>query len=104
MELQLIPEQTALEVSWQPPADAPCNILGYNISHRLDNHLACEETSGEMGEETGMTVTTVAFSNTHARISELSPFSKYIVSVIALTSAGAGEAVELSQSTQQDGM
>ncbi|XP_071799332.1 tyrosine-protein phosphatase Lar-like isoform X2 [Asterias amurensis] len=95
MNLQLTPGKRAVEVSWQPPSITSCEILRYNINYRLVKHLACEETT----EENSMTVNSL---DNNTRLTNLSPYSEYVVSVVALTSAGAGEAVEESVSTQQD--
>ena len=97
ISLKLTPKKRAVEVSWQPPSITPCEILGYNINYRLVKHLACKETT----EENSMTVNS---SDNNARLTNLSPYSEYVVSVVALTSAGAGEAVEGSVSTAQDRM
>ena len=85
--LEISPRTDALLITWLPPLDTPCPIVGYNLTFARTKLLACGE------EGLGVTAETVITTpSTNHTLTRPSPYSVYWVSVRALTSATtAGE-------------
>ncbi|XP_022101630.1 receptor-type tyrosine-protein phosphatase F-like isoform X2 [Acanthaster planci] len=82
-DVQIYYTRRSLQLDWQPPTGTQCDILGYNLTYKLVKHLACDGNK-DFDEEL------VTTENPHYVATDLSPYSHYLVSVAAMTSAGMG--------------
>ena len=88
----------AFHISWMPPSHAPCPISNYIITHALINKEQCRPMDPDVTRREA-SVDGVIYV-----IRSLSPYSTYVISVMAETEGSIGDALTVVRNTTSDGM